>query len=84
MEFRRYLDAGLTPRASSSSDIEIESSGNNSNFLRRAIYLPPRSLLLLSGEARFAWNHYIPHHKVYLIVCNVAYVCVLRACLVIT
>ncbi|CAL9028557.1 unnamed protein product [Prunus brigantina] len=64
MEFRRYLDAGLTPRASSSSDIEIESSENNSNFLRRAIYLPPRSLLLLSGEARYAWNHYIPHHKI--------------------
>ncbi|XP_034216453.1 alkylated DNA repair protein ALKBH8 homolog isoform X2 [Prunus dulcis] len=64
MEFRRYLDEGLTPRASSSSDIEIESSENNSNFLRRAIYLPPRSLLLLSGEARYAWNHYIPHHKI--------------------
>ncbi|CAB4278955.1 unnamed protein product [Prunus armeniaca] len=64
MEFRRYLDAGLTPRASSSSDIEIESSENNSNFLRRAIYLPPRSLLLLTGEARYAWNHYIPHHKI--------------------
>jgi alkylated DNA repair protein alkB family protein 8 len=26
----------------------------------RALLLPPRSLLLLAGEARFAWQHYIP------------------------
>jgi len=28
--------------------------------LVRALLLPPRSLLLLEGEARFAWQHYIP------------------------
>lgn len=27
----------------------------------QALYLPPRSLLLLTGEARYAWQHYIPH-----------------------
>ncbi|KAI4312941.1 hypothetical protein MLD38_037726 [Melastoma candidum] len=32
--------------------------------VRKAIYLPPRSMLLLSGEARYAWQHYIPHHKI--------------------
>lgn len=37
-----------------------------SNSRRRAIYLPPRSMLLLSGEGRYAWQHYIPHHKVHL------------------
>ena len=68
MEFRRYFEGGWLPRTSSSIDIETENSENNSNFLRRAIYLPPRSLLLLSGEARYAWHHYIPHHKVYFIV----------------
>ncbi|CAI9784712.1 unnamed protein product [Fraxinus pennsylvanica] len=35
-----------------------------SNFLRRAIYLPPRSMLLISGDGRYALHHYIPHHKV--------------------
>lgn len=30
---------------------------------RRAIFLPPRSLLLLTGESRFGWEHSIPHRK---------------------
>ncbi|XP_028554732.1 alkylated DNA repair protein ALKBH8 homolog isoform X2 [Dendrobium catenatum] len=30
---------------------------------RKAIFLPPRSMLLLSGEGRYGWHHYIPHHK---------------------
>lgn len=30
---------------------------------RRAICLPRRSLLVLSGEARYAWDHYIPHRR---------------------
>ena len=29
----------------------------------RAVYLPARSLLIMSGEARWAWEHYIPHRK---------------------
>ncbi|KAJ0730725.1 putative tRNA (carboxymethyluridine(34)-5-O)-methyltransferase [Helianthus annuus] len=36
----------------------------DTNFVRKALYLPPRSMLLLSGEGRYAWQHYIPHHKV--------------------
>ncbi|KAJ7546816.1 hypothetical protein O6H91_08G055800 [Diphasiastrum complanatum] len=30
---------------------------------RRVLYLPQRSLLILSNEARYGWHHYIPHHK---------------------
>ena len=30
---------------------------------RRAIAMPPRSLLVLHGEARYRWLHYIPHRK---------------------
>ena len=32
-------------------------------YEHRALYLPPRSLLIMSGEARYAWQHYIPHRK---------------------
>ncbi|XP_050235169.1 alkylated DNA repair protein ALKBH8 homolog [Mercurialis annua] len=64
MEFRRYLDGSWTPTASSSTDRIVESHDNGTNLVRRAIYLPPRSMLLLSREARYAWQHYIPHHKI--------------------
>ncbi|MCO5574040.1 hypothetical protein L7F22_027818 [Adiantum nelumboides] len=30
----------------------------------RPLFLPQRSLLVLLGEARYRWHHYIPHHKV--------------------
>ncbi|KAJ9515470.1 hypothetical protein QJQ45_016460 [Haematococcus lacustris] len=30
----------------------------------RPLLLPRRSLLVLGGEARYAWQHYIPHRKV--------------------
>ena len=30
---------------------------------RAAIYLPPRSLLVMAGEARYRWAHYVPHRK---------------------
>lgn len=68
MEFRRYMEGGWLPKADLSTDMKVENSESNSNFIRSAIYLPPRSMLLLAGEARYAWHHYIPHHKVYLIV----------------
>lgn len=64
MEFRKYTDGDWR---SKSLDSEVENSDCSSNFLKRAIYLPPRSILLLSGEARYAWHHYIPHHKVFVI-----------------
>ncbi|KAL5143344.1 Alkylated DNA repair protein ALKBH8 [Glycine soja] len=64
MEFRRYENGDWLPRVASSAVAKIENPEDQSNFIRRAIYLPPRSLLLLSGEARYAWHHYIPHHKI--------------------
>ncbi|KAK9806712.1 hypothetical protein WJX72_000289 [[Myrmecia] bisecta] len=29
----------------------------------RPLFLPARSLVVLGGEARYAWQHYIPHRK---------------------
>lgn len=64
MEFRRYENGDRLPRVASSAVAKTGCPEDDSNFIKRAIYLPPRSLLLLSGEARYAWHHYIPHHKV--------------------
>lgn len=61
MEFRKYPQGTWLPSPASERE---NSSDRCSNFERRAIFLPPRSMLLLSGEARYAWHHYIPHHKV--------------------
>ena len=30
---------------------------------RAAVLLPPRSLLVMAGPARYCWQHYIPHRK---------------------
>nr|AKM76726.1 RNA-binding (RRM/RBD/RNP motifs) family protein [Francoa sonchifolia] len=65
MEFRRYSGgAWRHPKVSSSTDIKIEDAHNGSDVLIKSIYLPPRSMLLLSEEGRYAWHHYIPHHKI--------------------
>lgn len=64
MEFRKYSTGVWLTNSESICDGEMQNSDKTSNFLRRAIHLPPRSMLLLSGEARYAWHHYIPHHKV--------------------
>ncbi|KAI4327916.1 hypothetical protein L6164_020325 [Bauhinia variegata] len=63
MEFRRYENGDRLPK-DSSTDTKLESSEDDLNFIKRVIYLPPRSVLLMSGEARYAWHHYIPHHKI--------------------
>lgn len=64
MEFRRYSDGVWSQRHPSSNE-EKDNCSDNSNYVRKTVYLPPRSMLLLSGEARYAWHHYIPHHKVH-------------------
>ncbi|KAJ8561279.1 hypothetical protein K7X08_027469 [Anisodus acutangulus] len=64
MEFRKYSTGVWPTSADTLSDEEALNSDKSSKFLRRAIYLPPRSILLLSREARYAWHHYIPHHKI--------------------
>ncbi|XP_010478904.1 PREDICTED: alkylated DNA repair protein alkB homolog 8 [Camelina sativa] len=58
MEFRRY---SVSTWKASTADAE---KLGDSSCIKKALYLPPRSMLLLSGEARYAWNHYIPHHKI--------------------
>ncbi|KAI3933733.1 hypothetical protein MKW92_044134 [Papaver armeniacum] len=63
MEFRRYPQGSWRPPSGSRVE-DKEVYDNCSTFLRRSLFLPPRSMLLLSGEARYAWHHYIPHHKV--------------------
>lgn len=67
MEFRKYTTGVWQENSTSSSNSENQIPGKNLNFVKKAIYLPPRSLLLMSGEARYAWHHYIPHHKVQLV-----------------
>ncbi|KAK9120340.1 hypothetical protein Syun_017957 [Stephania yunnanensis] len=59
MEFRRYSQGARFP-----SFATDEKGKSPENCLRKALFLPPRSMLVLSGEARYAWHHYIPHHKV--------------------
>ncbi|XAR70765.1 tRNA (carboxymethyluridine(34)-5-O)-methyltransferase [Bertholletia excelsa] len=67
MEFRRYPNGVWIPQPDSEMDSIEQNAEITSTFVRKAIYLPPRSMLLLSGEARYAWHHYIPHHKVDLV-----------------
>ncbi|KAL2902192.1 Alkylated DNA repair protein ALKBH8-like protein [Bienertia sinuspersici] len=64
MEFRRYQGGIWQSDFAMSKNLQEDNPENSTNSLRKAIYLPPRSMLLLSGESRYAWHHYIPHHKV--------------------
>ncbi|XP_074581179.1 alkylated DNA repair protein ALKBH8 homolog isoform X1 [Curcuma longa] len=67
MEFRRYPQATWQFPSASVDEINEDSTLLSSNTIRKAIFLPSRSMLLMSGEGRYAWNHYIPHHKVDII-----------------
>ncbi|XP_056173657.1 alkylated DNA repair protein ALKBH8 homolog isoform X2 [Syzygium oleosum] len=67
MEFRRFLEGAWLHKDVSGTDGNVDGL-ENSKFLRKAIYLPPRSMLLLSAEARYAWHHYIPHHKIDIVM----------------
>jgi len=51
MEFRRVAAASY-----SETNGDEENNGNSS---RKLLYLPPRSLVLLSGDARYKWEHMI-------------------------
>ncbi|KAL8137110.1 hypothetical protein V2J09_003111 [Rumex salicifolius] len=65
MELRRYED-GMWKSEHPTNEVDMmteETMEHSISLLRKAIYLPPRSLLVLSGEGRYAWHHYIPHHK---------------------
>lgn len=61
MEFRRLADGG------DGGEEEEEEAGKSparpSVAERHAVALPRRSMLALAGEARYEWQHYIPHRK---------------------
>ncbi|KAK4802152.1 hypothetical protein SAY86_000355 [Trapa natans] len=63
MEFRRYSEGAWLIDNISTAEAR-DDCPDHTNYVRKAIYLPARSMLLLSGEARYAWHHYIPHHKI--------------------
>ena len=62
MEFRKAVD---DDNDSSSSSITTSNDDDNNGIYRNKIqqkkllYLPPRSLMLLSGDARYKWEHMI-------------------------
>ncbi|MQL99219.1 hypothetical protein Taro_031939 [Colocasia esculenta] len=64
MEFRKYSQGTYLPQPAAAAENEEDRPSHCSNFIRKAIFLPPRSMLLMSGEGRYAWHHYIPHHKI--------------------
>ncbi|KAL5707365.1 tRNA (carboxymethyluridine(34)-5-O)-methyltransferase [Ranunculus cassubicifolius] len=60
MEFRKHAHGSWPSR----SNHDADNKGDRPAVIKKSLFLPPRSMLLLSGEARYAWHHYIPHHKV--------------------
>lgn len=62
MEFRKYPKGSW--RAPSMVSGTDKDSIEEPQCIRKAVFLPPQSMLLMSGEGRYAWHHYIPHHKV--------------------
>ena len=57
MEFRRLADGEEAEAA------EGETSARPTVAERHAVALPRRSMLALAAEARYEWQHYIPHRK---------------------
>jgi alkylated DNA repair protein alkB family protein 8 len=58
MEFRRLADGG-----DGGEEEAGKAPARPSVAERRAVALPRRSMLALAGEARYEWQHYIPHRK---------------------
>ncbi|KAJ9707667.1 hypothetical protein PVL29_002624 [Vitis rotundifolia] len=57
------------PNLESAADIVLDQltcgiSSQKLKFFKKGYLSSSRSMLLLSGEARYAWHHYIPHHKI--------------------
>ncbi|CAK9870761.1 unnamed protein product [Sphagnum jensenii] len=79
MEFRKYKKKTVTPVDEISHVPDLQEMSHqedgvndqevanlrqlNMEMERKALFLPQRSLLIMSEEARYAWYHYIPHHK---------------------
>lgn len=83
MEFRKYKKKTATPVDEISHVPDLQEMSHqedgvndqevanlrqlNMEMERKALFLPQRSLLIMSEEARYAWHHYIPHHKVWFL-----------------
>ncbi|KAJ1272626.1 hypothetical protein BS78_06G217700 [Paspalum vaginatum] len=59
MEFRKYPKGSWRAPSVVNGD-----SSQEPECIKKAIFLPARSMLLMSGEGRYAWHHYVPHHKI--------------------
>ncbi|CAL9195187.1 unnamed protein product [Musa hybrid cultivar] len=70
MEFRRYPEGTWCHPTAFVNEIHEDTPLLSSYIIRKAIFLPPRSMILMSGEGRYAWHHYIPHRKVCLLLCT--------------
>ena len=57
MEFRKVVSNEET--ATSSNDDGDNNNENSSTTIKKLVYLPPRSLVLMSGDARYKWEHMI-------------------------
>ena len=60
MEFRQVLSSGDDDGNSNKED---DGSASSSNLKKKLLYLPPRSLVLLSKDARYKWEHMIVSRK---------------------
>ncbi|XP_031503381.1 alkylated DNA repair protein ALKBH8 homolog [Nymphaea colorata] len=63
MEFRKYSE-GTWATSTEVGCLKGSDAAHGPCCIRKALFLPPRSMLLMSGEGRYVWHHYIPHHKV--------------------
>ncbi|WIA21419.1 hypothetical protein OEZ85_000633 [Tetradesmus obliquus] len=56
--------AGAAAAAAGDGGGDSSSSSAGEAALQQVqVYLPPRALLVMGGESRYAWQHYIPHRK---------------------
>ena len=61
MEFRKVVDDDNDSSSSITTSIDDDNNGIYRNKIqhKKLLYLPPRSLMLLSGDARYKWEHMI-------------------------
>ena len=62
MEFRKVIDDDASTKTNDADDGCLDNSNKiqRKNVQeRKLVYLPPRSLMLLSGDARYKWEHMI-------------------------
>ncbi|KAL4540055.1 hypothetical protein Ndes2437B_g01611 [Nannochloris sp. 'desiccata'] len=63
MIFRRTITNSRKSEDKGEGEGECCRESGNIPREQKALVLPPRSLLIMTGEARLAWAHYIPHRR---------------------